>query len=185
MIKEVDNLTFASQAVSAKYDSIPYNTLDCQGFVEKVLADCGVRKADGEKYNWRGSNSMWRNALSWKGTISECLRKFGGIPLGAWVFIIKNDGGEKEKGYNDDQGNASHVGIFCREYGNEQVRDSTRSTKLKRDGVGYRSIDSFTHVGLPYMISFTDNSLTLNKETVSREEALKALETLKLYILGG
>lgn len=185
MIKEVNSLDFTQQAISEKYDTIPYNKLDCQGFVEKVLEDCNVRKADGNKYNWKGSNSMWRNALSWRGTIAECLHKFGGIPLGAWVFIVKNDGGEKEKGYNDDLGNASHVGIFCRLYGNEQVRDSTRSTKLKRDGVGYRSIDAFTHVGLPYMINFTNNSLMENKKTVTAEEALEALEKLKLYIIGG
>ena len=185
MIKEIDSLAFTQQAISEKYDNIPYTKLDCQGFVEKVLEDCGVRKADGSVYNWKGSNSMWRNALSWRGTISECLHKFGGIPLGAWVFIVKNDEGEKEKGYNDDQGNASHVGIFCRTYGNEQVRDSTRSIKTKRDGVGYRSIDAFTHVGLPYMINFTNNALTPNRGTVTQEEALKAVETLKLYILGG
>ena len=99
-MKEVSNTQFAEQARSSKYDGVPYTKLDCQGFVEEVLKDCGVRKADGTPYNWRGSNSMWRNALLWRGTIAECLHRYGEIPLGAWVFIIKNDGGEKEKGYN-------------------------------------------------------------------------------------
>ena len=176
-MKEVSNTQFAEQARSSKYDGVPYTKLDCQGFVEEVLKDCGVRKADGTPYNWKGSNSMWRNALLWRGTIAECLHRYGEIPIGAWVFIIKNDGGEKEKGYNDNEGNASHVGIYART-GDEPVRDSTRSTK--RNGVGYRSISAFTHVGLPYMIDYTYNSILPVNTT--KEEALKALEIIRNYI---
>ena len=124
---------------------------------------------------------MWRVALTWKGTIEECLHMYGEIPVGAWVFIVKNDGGEKERGYNDKEGNAKHVGIYVG--GDLPVRDSTRNSK--RDGVGYRSINDFTHVGLPYMIEFFDNSLQPVTGQVTQEEALKALETLKLYILKG
>lgn len=143
---------FAVQAVSEKYTGVPYNKMDCQAFVEQVLKDCGVRKPDGTVYNWAGSNSMWRNALSWKGTIAECREKFGEIPLGAWVFIIKHDGGEEDRGYHDSEGNASHVGIYCKNE-NLCVRDSSRGTT--RNGVGYRELTSFTHVGLPKMISYT------------------------------
>lgn len=185
-METINNLLFAEQARSEKYTGIPYSKLDCQAFVEKVLEDCGIRKPDGSVYNWRGSNSMWRNALTWKGTIAECLHRYGEIPLGAWVFIIKNDGGEKEKGYNDNRGNASHVAIYCNTSSNECVRDSTRSTKTKRDGVGYRSIDAFTHVGLPFMIDFTNSALDLNTgKNIYMEEALKAIELLRQYIIGG
>lgn len=151
MIKSVSAAEFASQATSERYTGTPYTKLDCQGYVEEVLADCGVRKPDGTRYNWKGSNSMWRNALSWKGTIAECRQQFGEIPLGAWLFIVKNDHGEVERGYYDNQGNASHVGIYCRT-GETPVRDSTRSNT--RNGVGYRSLSAFTHVGLPTMINF-------------------------------
>ena len=187
-MKEVNSLVFAEQARSTKYDKIKYADADCQTFVEMVLKDCGVRKADGTIYNWSGCNKMWRVALTWKGTIEECIRQYGEIPLGAWMFIWKNDGGEKERGYFDNEGNAKHIGIYVG--GEKPVRDSTRTKnavgKIIRDGVGYRSLDGFTHVGLPFMIDYFDESLVPNTTgKVSQADALKALETLKLYILGG
>ena len=124
---------------------------------------------------------MWRNALAWKGTISDCLHRYGEIPRGAWLFIVANDGGEKEKGYNDNAGNAKHVAIYCGT-SPDPVRDSTRTND--RNGVGYRSIKSFTHVGLPFMIDY-DTAPTSADSNVTKEEALKALDILKLYIIGG
>lgn len=135
---------------------------------------------------------MWRTALSWKGTIEQARTKFGSIPLGAWVFIVRNDGGEKERGYNDKEGNASHVGIYCRNE-REQVRDSTKTSY--RDGVGYRQLQGFTHVGIPKMIDFTVPDLTresaLDAVRIIRnagstdESYLEALETLTKYLFGG
>lgn len=52
------------------------------------------------------------DALDWKGTIDEAIQKWGSVPVGAWLFTIKYDGGEVARGYHDDQGNAAHVGIF-------------------------------------------------------------------------
>lgn len=176
---------YANQANSEKYTGVPYSKLDCQAFVEEVLKDSGVRQPDGTPYNWSGSNRMWRSALYWKGTISECISTFGDIPLGAWVFIVKNDGGEKARGYNDKDGNASHVGIYALDRSTTKncVRDSTK-TKT-RDGVGYRTLDGFTHVGLPYMLDFFEYSqLPGTPGAVTKEEALKALETLTNYIKG-
>ena len=146
---------FATQACSDAYNGITYEQLDCQAFVERVLKDCGVRNARDKPYDWKGSNDMWRNALFWKGTIDECRRMFGCIPLGAWVFIVKHDGGEVARGYHDQEGNATHVGIYCRG-GDTPVRDSTRSSA--RNGVGYRSLSDFTNVGLPKMLGFSSLS---------------------------
>lgn len=140
----VSSIRFEEQARSPQYNGIKYDQLDCQAFVEKVLYDSGCRKSNGSSYNWKGSNDMWRNALSWKGTIDECKKVYGEIPLGAWVFIWANDGGEKDRGYNDNQGNAKHVGIYV---GADTVRDSTRNTS-GRDGVGYRKLEGFNRVGL-------------------------------------
>lgn len=182
---------YALQAQSDKYTGVPYSKLDCQGFVEAVLKDSGVRKTDGSPYNWKGSNSMWRNALSWKGTIFECVSKFGHIPLGAWAFIVRDDGGEVERGYHDNEGNATHVGIYCRE-GEEPIRDSTRTSS--RDGVGYRSLKSFTHIGLPKMIIFektlSEPSIimeairTMRNPDATDSEYLEALETLTKHLKG-
>lgn len=192
-MKTVTGIAYATQAMSDQYTGIPYTKLDCQAFVEQVLKDCGVRKADGSPYNWAGSNSMWRNALAWKGTVEECRTVYGEIPVGAWVFIVKNDGGEKLRGYNDNEGNASHVGIYCR-HNLEQVRDSTRTTN--RNGVGYRELKGFTHVGLPKMIDYNNPSIPdtssdainavriIRKADSSDSEILKALQTLTKYLKG-
>lgn len=171
---------FAGQATSFKYDNLKYSQVDCQAFVELVLRDCGVRTPSGAVYNWKGSNDMWRHALKWKGTLDECRKKFGGIPEGCWVFMVKHDGGEVPRGYHDDEGNASHVGIYCKPECEQSVRDSTKGSN--RDGVGYRKLTDFTHIGIPIVI---DYSIAPEPETpVSKDEALKALDTLTKYVKG-
>ena len=178
----ITGAAFAEQARSEKYTGVKYEQMDCQKFVETVLKDCGVRKPDGKPYDWKGVNSMWRNAFTWKGTIEEAKRVYGGIPIGAWMIHWVNDGGEKERGYNDGLGNAKHIGIYTGSPG--AVRDSTRTGK--RDGVGYRDLSGFNYVCLPFMIDYQYDTLEpITDLKPSQEEALKALETLKLYILKG
>ena len=94
---------FVYQAKWENYLGIPYKKLDCQAFVERVLSDAGERG-----HNWRGSNHMWREALSEKHE-GICVED---VPAGAWLFTLKHDGGEKQRGYHDDEGNAKHVGIY-------------------------------------------------------------------------
>lgn len=103
---------FVEQARSGNYLGIPYSKLDCQAFVERVLSDCGI------KHDWRGSNHMWRDALTEKHPIDDITA----IPAGAWLFTVKQDGGEKNRGYNDNEGNAKHVGIYL---GDGEVIHST------------------------------------------------------------
>lgn len=169
---------FAEQAKSSKYDSITYDRYDCQGFVELVLRDCGVRTDKGAVYNWRGSNHMWRNALAWKGTLADCQKHFGKIPVGAWVFMLDHDGGEVARGYHDDEGNAVHVGIYCRPESANSVRDSTKGTK--RNGVGYRPLSDFNRVGLPFMVNYNENP----SPVTTKDKALEALELLTNYVKG-
>ena len=106
---------FAKQAIDGGYIGIPYSKLDFQGFVERVLADCGIRKPNGTVYDWRGSNSMYRNFQQWRGSIKEAEAAFGALPIGCLLYTRKTDGGEKDKGYNDGLGNFSHVGIYLGE----------------------------------------------------------------------
>ena len=147
---------YAEQAMKASYNKYTYDQLDCQAFVEQVLKDLDVRKPDGTVYNWRGSNSMYRNYVAWRGTKDEAIEKFGGIPLGAFMFKVVHDGGEEAKGYHDGLGNAEHVGIFC---GGQLVRDSTRyknsSGEYVRNGVGDAALKSFNMVVLPTMIDYS------------------------------
>ena len=91
-----------------KYLGTPYSRMDCQGFVERCLADAGIRK------DLAGSNAWYRfvRKNGWVGTPEECKEHFGAIPKGAFLFILKQDGGEKARGYQDGLGNASHIGLY-------------------------------------------------------------------------
>lgn len=147
----------AECALLSKWDKYTYDKMDCQAFVEAVLKDIGIRKPDGTIYDWRGSNSMFRNFYSWHGTIQECIKKFGFLPVGAFVYVWKETG--QPETYKDGLGNFSHVGIYC---GNNIVRDSTRSTKTGRNGVGTRNLDGFSYCslfsGIDYFLNSSYNS---------------------------
>lgn len=93
--------------VGFNYLGVPYSEMDCQAFVERCLADCGVRK------NLPGSNAWYREVMNngWVGTPEECVAMLGTVPKGAFLFILKHDGGEPDKYKPDGIGNASHIGI--------------------------------------------------------------------------
>ena len=146
-------MEYGRKAEDPAYNRLTYAQVDCQAFCEKVLYDLGVRTAKGGRYDWRGSNDMWRNAVSWKGTVEEARQKFGEVPVGSWAFMVKHDGGEVPRGYHDDQGNAAHVSIVVNQ---SQVRDSTKGTG--RDGVAYRKLSDFNMIGLPKMLDFDATS---------------------------
>lgn len=94
--------TFASKAYL--YLDTPYDDMDCQALLEAMLKDVGVKK------EWKGSNAMYRD-MAWVGTPEECKKKFGGIPVGSWIFILKQDGNEPAEYRKDGIGNADHVGV--------------------------------------------------------------------------
>jgi cell wall-associated NlpC family hydrolase len=77
--------------------------MDCQGLVEWTLRELGM-EAD-----FAGTNDMWRNLLSLKGSIEDGVERLGSIPLGALIFIVDQDGGEPAKYQGDGEGNAWHV----------------------------------------------------------------------------
>ena len=179
----------AEQAITGHYVGTPYNKLDCQGFVEQVLKDLDIRKENGSFYNWKGSNSMWRNHIKWRGSIEECKTKFGCIPNGAFLFLLKWDGGEKGRGYNDGLGNASHVGLYL---GTSPLpcMDSQSSR-----GVDYCKLNVFTHVGLMDMIDYyndpepsvnteLDAIHTIRDPDSTDKDVLTALKILTKYLKG-
>ena len=150
---------YADQAKKSEYDKLTYSQVDCQAFCELVLKDIGVRNSKGVPYNWKGSNDMARNAVSWIGTLDECRQRFGVIPVGSWAFIWENKTGkERERGYTDGKGNYSHVGIYV---GQSTVRDSTRyknsAGEYVRNGPGNRALSAFNIIGLPKMLDFGGN----------------------------
>jgi cell wall-associated NlpC family hydrolase len=77
--------------------------MDCQGLVEWTLRELGM-KAD-----YSGTNDMWRNLLSRKGSIEDGVARMGTIPPGALIFIVDQDGGEPARYQGDGEGNAWHV----------------------------------------------------------------------------
>lgn len=168
--------SYAQRALSASYDGYKYSQVDCQGFVEKVLSDAGVRNSDGKSYNWRGSNHIWRDALSKKFNITD----IDDIPPGALVFTLSYDGGEKERGYNDNEGNAKHVGIYC---GNGIVRHSTKTST--KDGVQTDKITSkrWTHYGLLSCLDYSclnsDNTDVVNSLLCVCAELNKLINKLR------
>ena len=91
-----------------KYIGTSYSRMDCQGFVERCLADAGLKK------DLAGSNAWYRfvRKNGWVGTPEECTKRFDCIPKGAFLFILKHDGGETARGYKDGLGNASHIGLY-------------------------------------------------------------------------
>lgn len=91
--------------------------MDCQKFVEKCLEAVGV------KMDLAGSNA-WYRAMGWIGTPEECRNLFGRIPDGAFLFILKQDGGEVKRGYTDGIGNASHIGIYTGSRGKGAIHSS-------------------------------------------------------------
>ena len=156
---------FVEQARLGKYIGIPYSKLDCQGLVEKVLSDCG------ESHDWRGSNHMWREALSSKGKIEDP----GAVPAGAWVFTVKNDGGEVERGYHDKEGNAAHVGIYI---GSGQVLHSTKTTTANGVQLDVITSKRWTHFGLCRYIDYNTASTAADLRELVRQLSTYTLEDI-------
>ena len=86
----------------------PYSEMDCQEFMERCLECVGCL------LDLKGSNAWFRKvqAEGWTGSPEECVREFGCVPKGAFLFIHAFDGGEERRGYRDGKGNASHIGIY-------------------------------------------------------------------------
>ncbi len=93
---------FASKAPA--YLGRSYDEMDCHDLINAMLGDVG------EDVRYKGSNHLWRN-MAWTGTPEEAVKAFGAVPVGALLFIVEHDGGEVSRGYHDDLGNASHVGV--------------------------------------------------------------------------
>lgn len=91
-----------------QYIGWKYSEIDCQKLVELMLSEVGIHK------NLPGSNAWYRYCREngWVGTPEECRKKFGKIPVGAWLFILENNGKEPDKYKADGLGNASHIGVY-------------------------------------------------------------------------
>ena len=156
---------FAEQADNGSYIGIPYAKLDCQAFVEQVMKDLGCLPT-----NWRGSNHMWRDEVYNRTKIVDTSL----IPIGAWLFTVKDDGKEREKGYYDGLKNAVHVGIYL---GNNRVIHSTM------DCVQYSDIwdARWTHFALcKYLQYETDKNEAEKPQNSTASRIVKYLDLIGL-----
>ena len=91
--------------VGFKYIGTSYETMDCQKFVERCMADVGL------KMDLPGSNA-WYRKMDWVGTPEECKARFGCIPKGALLFILEAVSDSTPAKYREDGiGDATHIGI--------------------------------------------------------------------------
>lgn len=153
--------------VGYKYIGVPYSKMDCQAFVEKCLADCGVYK------NLAGSNAWYRYVMQngWVGSPEECKAKFGSIPVGAFLFILSHDGKEPAKYQNDGIGNASHIGIYTAQGAGAINSSSSHGCVCESTFKGKSINGGWNRVGLWKVIDYGDS---VNR--ILRGEEVKPVE---------
>ncbi len=142
---------------------------DCQGFVEAI-----VRKLGGTM-SYRGSNDMYRNACTMVLPLEQAKAEKLLQP-GALLFILKNDGKEKDRGYTDGLGNASHVGYFT---GGKY--HSVHSSSVKDDVVGADDSYPWTHCGLAKAIDYIAPTIPNNGLSGIISRISDILSELKSY----
>lgn len=158
--------SYAEQA--AKYLGTPYDELDCQALMEAMLRDVGVRK------NWAGSNAMYRD-MAWVGTPEECVARYGSIPVGAWLYILEQDGNEPAKYKADGIGNASHVGVYTGS-GKGAIHSSASRGEVCEAAFAGKTIKNggWNRVGLCKLLDYgLDNAVSDQPEPASTRLTLR------------
>ena len=124
-----------------------YSEMDCQKLIEKMLKDVGI------SLDLPGSNA-WFRKMTWTGSPEECKRKFGKIPVGAFLFIHNFDGGEVKRGYTDGLGNASHIGVYIAREDGAIHSSSTRGCVAYSKFVGKTIKGGWNMIGLWDRLSY-------------------------------
>ena len=133
-----------------RYLGTPYESMDCQAFVEQCLRDCGLEK------NLAGSNAWFREVMNNGAVLTpeECVKQLGAVPPGAFLFILKNDGGEPAKYKPDGLGNADHIGI-CTGQGEGAIHSSaSRGCVAESRFAGKTIHGGWNRVGLWNKVSY-------------------------------
>jgi len=124
-----------------QYIGRSYEDIDCQELAELMLRGVGIQK------NLRGSNA-WFRAMTWTGTPEECRKVYGEIPVGAFLFIWDGNGGEKQRGYSDGLGNASHMGVYIGRMGGAIHASQSRGSVAYSEFKGRSIRGGWNRVGL-------------------------------------
>ena len=144
-----------------------YSEMDCQEFVERCLECIGCR------LDLKGSNAWFRKVQQegWTGSPEECVRKYGSVPKGAFLFIHAFDGGEERRGYHDGKGNASHIGIKTGR-GKGAIHSSASRDCVAKSEFHDKTIRNggWNMVGLWNRMEYGINEqLTMNNEQLTKE----------------
>lgn len=139
MKEKVSALLFAQEG--DQYIGRSYEDIDCQELAELMLRSVGIQK------NLRGSNA-WFRAMTWTGTPEECRKVYGEIPVGAFLFIWDGNGGEKQRGYSDGLGNASHMGVYIGRMGGAIHASQSRGCVAYSEFKGRSIRGGWNRVGL-------------------------------------
>ena len=172
---------------TARERMIPYvlggmtlSGMDCQGLCEYLLIRCGIPR---KECNLAGSNAHYR-ACVWTGTPEEYRQRFGRIPAGAWLFIVKNDGGEPDKYRRDGVGNASHMGVYLG-IGKGVLQAAASRGRVNTGSFnGNSGSGGWNRVGL---CQWVDYGLTAQEEPEQKEswEAGNTVNGLPVSVAGG
>ena len=168
--------------VGFQYLGIPYSTMDCQAFVEKCLADCGLDK------NLAGSNAWYREVMNhgWVGTPEECVKMLGCVPKGAFLFILAQDGKEPAKYKPDGIGNASHIGICTIPRGQGAINSSASRGCVCESKFAQKSINGgWNRVGLWDQVAYDYGKEMHSDDTETPVEPLPEHEKAIVYADNG
>lgn len=149
--------------------------MDCQGLCEYLLIQAGVPK---KECGLAGSNAHWR-ACTWRGTVKECIAKYGKIPDAAWLFIWT--AGHSDK-YNDENGEAGHMGITWGKY-NSLAASASRGKVIESNFAGKEINGGWNMIGLsPWVDYDVDSSDDSGETTVTETAGTPYVSDMQTYI---
>ncbi len=147
----------ADAAVAAIPMGITYQQEMCDAFVRNSF-----KRAGGDMGRYAGSNDMFRNALSVMYPLDMAKNML--VP-GALLFIVEPGHNAK---YNDDLGDAIHVGIYTGAPEAEVMHSSA-----SRGGVFPSTLkNAWTHMGLPKAATFGEEYGGRGGDIVSDQKTL-------------
>lgn len=154
--------------VGFQYLGVPYSQMDCQAFVEQCLRDCGL------DMNLAGSNAWFREVYK-NGQVmtpEDCVKRYGKVPKGAFLFILKNDGGEPAKYKPDGLGNASHIGLVTMPRGEGAIHSSSSRGMVCESKFAGKTIRNggWNRVGLWNRVEYSTGTPDIPDDPVAPDE---------------
>lgn len=128
--------------------SNPESGLDCGGFIVYCFARCG------ESLKIKGTNDLFRRPDRYHDSIENAFKE-NWIVDGSLAFIVENDGGEREHGYDDNLGNAIAAGIV---YNNMIIYYSKKNQAILEAEVKNRALKNWwSHIKhIDNLVSYYD-----------------------------